>query len=158
VTPCSLLSCNRRFGGTYRLHIQGRRISASIYTSVFRLAVYSASHMLSCWFLLKLFLRPWRWRRYFPPKRRLQLNRLHGVTSQKMILFITDAVKTSNPKYIQWFHISYAICKLKWILVKGTILICYILCLLQGYWYLCQILIQFHILLRMLRILWIVCW
>jgi hypothetical protein len=25
VTPCSLLSCNRRFGGTYRLHLQGRR-------------------------------------------------------------------------------------------------------------------------------------
>jgi hypothetical protein len=22
--PCSLLSCNRRFGGTYRLHLQGR--------------------------------------------------------------------------------------------------------------------------------------
>jgi hypothetical protein len=37
--------------------------------------------------LLKLFLRPWRWRRYVPPKRRLHLNRLHGVTSQKMILF-----------------------------------------------------------------------
>jgi hypothetical protein len=32
-----------------------------------------------------------------PSKRRLQLNRLHGVTSQKMILFITTAVKTSNP-------------------------------------------------------------
>jgi hypothetical protein len=25
VTPCSLLCCNRRFGGTYRLHLQGRR-------------------------------------------------------------------------------------------------------------------------------------
>jgi hypothetical protein len=25
VTPCSLLSCNRRFGGTYRLHLQARR-------------------------------------------------------------------------------------------------------------------------------------
>jgi hypothetical protein len=34
--------------------------------------------------------------RYVPPKRRLQFNRLHGVTSQKMILFITTAVKTSN--------------------------------------------------------------
>jgi hypothetical protein len=26
MTPCSPLSCNRRFGGTYRLHLQGRRI------------------------------------------------------------------------------------------------------------------------------------
>jgi hypothetical protein len=25
MTPCSLLSCNRRFEGTYRLHLQGRR-------------------------------------------------------------------------------------------------------------------------------------
>jgi hypothetical protein len=25
VTPCSLLSFNRRFGGTYRLHLQGRK-------------------------------------------------------------------------------------------------------------------------------------
>jgi hypothetical protein len=25
VTPCTLLSCNRRFGGTYRLPLQGRR-------------------------------------------------------------------------------------------------------------------------------------
>jgi hypothetical protein len=26
MTPCSPLSCTRRFGGTYRLHLQGRRI------------------------------------------------------------------------------------------------------------------------------------
>jgi hypothetical protein len=25
MTPCSPLSSNRRFGGTYRLHLQGRR-------------------------------------------------------------------------------------------------------------------------------------
>jgi hypothetical protein len=25
MTPCSLFSCNRRFGGIYRLHLQGRR-------------------------------------------------------------------------------------------------------------------------------------
>jgi hypothetical protein len=42
-------------------------------------------------FLLNSFLRPWRWRRYVPPKRRVTLNGLHGVISQ------TIAVKTSNP-------------------------------------------------------------
>jgi hypothetical protein len=47
---------------------------------------HSASHLLACWFLLKWFLRPWRWRRYVPPKRRLQLNRLHGITSQMILL------------------------------------------------------------------------
>jgi hypothetical protein len=56
----------------------------------------SACHLLTCWFLLKLFLRHWRWRRYVPPKRQLELNGLHGVISQKMILFITTTVKTSN--------------------------------------------------------------
>jgi hypothetical protein len=30
-------------------------------------------------FLFGLFFRPWRWRRYVPPKRRLTLNGLHGV-------------------------------------------------------------------------------
>jgi hypothetical protein len=63
-----------------------------------------ACHLLACWFLQKLFLLPWRWRRYVPPKRRLQLNRLHGVTSQKMILFITTAVKTSNPTRMYLFR------------------------------------------------------
>jgi hypothetical protein len=37
----------------------------------------------SCW----NFFWPWRCRRYVPPKRLLHLNRLHGITSQKMILF-----------------------------------------------------------------------
>jgi hypothetical protein len=30
MTPCSPLSCTRRFGGTYRLHLQGRRIVQQI--------------------------------------------------------------------------------------------------------------------------------
>jgi hypothetical protein len=29
VTPCSPLSFNRRFGGTYRLHLQGKEISSA---------------------------------------------------------------------------------------------------------------------------------
>jgi hypothetical protein len=51
---------------------------------------------LARWFA-ELILRPWRWRRYVPPRRRVQLNVLHGDISQKMVLFITTAVKTSNP-------------------------------------------------------------
>jgi hypothetical protein len=64
VMSCTLLSCNRRFGGTYRLHLQGRRNN------------FSKNQQVK------------------------QLNRLHSVTSQKMILFITTAVKTSNPTFI----------------------------------------------------------
>jgi hypothetical protein len=44
----------------------------------------------------RLIIQPWKWRRYIPPKRRLTLNGLHGVISQKMVLFITTAVRTSN--------------------------------------------------------------
>jgi hypothetical protein len=36
-------------------------------------------------------------RRHVPPKRRLTFNGLHGVISQKTELFITTAVRTSNP-------------------------------------------------------------
>jgi hypothetical protein len=54
VAPCKSL-VNRRFGGTYRLHIQGRQT---------------------------LIFLPWRWRRYFPPKRRFTQD-IHGATSQK---------------------------------------------------------------------------
>jgi hypothetical protein len=86
MTPCSPLSFNRRFGGTYRLHLQGWTRTLDGY-------------LLACWFLLNLFLRPWRWRRYVPPKR-LKLNGLHGVISQKMILFIPTAVKPSNPTQV----------------------------------------------------------
>jgi hypothetical protein len=43
-------------------------------------------HLLSRWFLA--WLRPWRWRRHIPPKRRLTSNGLHGVISQKTELFM----------------------------------------------------------------------
>jgi hypothetical protein len=39
-------------------------------------------------------------RGYVPPRRLVQLNGLHGVISQKTILFITTAVKTSNPTWM----------------------------------------------------------
>jgi hypothetical protein len=79
ITPCSPLKVNRRFGGWCRLHLQS-----------------SACHLLSRWFLALLILQTWKWRLYGAPKRRLTLNGLHSVISQKMILFITTAVITSN--------------------------------------------------------------
>jgi hypothetical protein len=80
ITTCSLLNVNRRFGETYRLHLQGRWIS-----------------MLLWWFLARLIRRPWRWRRYFSPKHRLRFNGLHGVIPQNILLFITTSLRTSNP-------------------------------------------------------------
>jgi hypothetical protein len=47
--------------------------------------------------LLGLFFWPWRWRRHVPLKRRLAFNGLHCVVPQTTELFITTAVRTSNP-------------------------------------------------------------
>jgi hypothetical protein len=63
ITPCRPLKVNRHFGGTY-------------------------SHLLSRWYLARL-IWPWRWRRYAPPKRRLTVNGLHGIKSQKIVLLRT---------------------------------------------------------------------
>jgi hypothetical protein len=43
-----------------------------------------------------------RWRRYVPSKR-LTSNGLHGVISEKMVLFITTAVRSSNPRSLHLF-------------------------------------------------------
>jgi hypothetical protein len=41
----------------------------------------SSCQLLSRLYLARFILRPWRWRRYIPPKRRLTFNGLHGVIS-----------------------------------------------------------------------------
>jgi hypothetical protein len=45
----------------------------------FRLNMIPASR----WFLFSIIFRPWRWRRHFPPKRRLTFTRIYGVITQK---------------------------------------------------------------------------
>jgi hypothetical protein len=70
--------------------------ACSLYNLKFQVANCSACHLLSCWFFAQLILWPWRWRRYAPLKHRLTFNWLHGVISQKIALFITTAVTTSN--------------------------------------------------------------
>jgi drug/metabolite transporter (DMT)-like permease len=111
MTPCSPLSFNRRFGGTYRLHLQA-------------LSILLATSLLAG--LLNLFLRPRKWRQYVPPKRRLKLNGLHGIIFQNMILFITTAVKTSNPTNFMLLRshnisgINSLLCKL-WLLITTPI-------------------------------------
>jgi hypothetical protein len=64
ITSCSLLSVNRRFGGTYRLHI----------------------HLPPAGFLLNYFFDP-EDGGDVPPKRQSTLSGLHGVISQKIVLF-----------------------------------------------------------------------
>jgi hypothetical protein len=108
-TPCSPLKVNRRFGGTCRLHLQSRKISRARHQRGSRRQNRRCLLPAYLLVLADFFLRPWKWRRYATPKRRLQLSRLHGVISQKMVLFITTAVRASNP--IEWsifFHYCYS--------------------------------------------------
>jgi hypothetical protein len=89
IKPCGPLKVNRCFGGTYRLHFQGRRMNRARNQRETRWqAEFSRS------FLARLILRPWRWRRYIPPKRLLTFNGLHGVISQKTVLYVATAVRT----------------------------------------------------------------
>jgi hypothetical protein len=50
-----------------------------------------------CWFLV--WLRPWRWKQYIPPRRQLTFNGLHGVIPLKVKFHIAIAVSTSNPTH-----------------------------------------------------------
>jgi hypothetical protein len=91
VAPCT--SCvNRRFGGTYRLHLQGRKIR-------------ERGTSLSRWLLVprSLIFLPLRCRRYVPLKRRFT-QEIHGATSKKTTFFIVTAVKTSNLIYFYLFN------------------------------------------------------
>jgi hypothetical protein len=79
ITPCSPLKDDRYFGGTYRRHLQDRRIIAY--------------HLISLCFLAQLILRRWRWSRHIPLKRRLTFNGLHGVISQKITLYVMNTAQ-----------------------------------------------------------------
>jgi hypothetical protein len=51
----------------------------------FRPVDYSACHLLSRWYLVRL-IRPWRLRQHVPPKHRLTFNVLHGTVSPMTVL------------------------------------------------------------------------
>jgi hypothetical protein len=80
ISTCSSLKVNRCFGGTCRLHLQGRRISQVRNQH----EAGSNKSSASCWLLALLIFRPWRWRRHAPPKCRLSFNGLHSFMFQKI--------------------------------------------------------------------------
>jgi hypothetical protein len=68
ITPCSPLKVNWRFGGTCRLHLQGRRVS-------------QVRNLLVACFLAWLILRPWRWGSHVTPETSVDFQR----TTQRYI-------------------------------------------------------------------------
>jgi hypothetical protein len=95
--PCSPLSVNRSFRGTYRLHLQGlknksaRNPSASRWLATCLHAGYLPTHFST----LKM--------KAICSSETFVDNELHGVIFQKMVLFITTAVKTSNSTHLNIF-------------------------------------------------------
>jgi hypothetical protein len=82
ITPYSPSRVKRRCGGTYRLHLQGRRISRgrnqrenTLLTICFHAVFFCSAYSNTIW------------RRYIRPKRRLTFNGLHGIMSQRTALF-----------------------------------------------------------------------
>jgi hypothetical protein len=92
ITTCSPVKVNWLFRGTCRLHLQGRRISQA------------RNQCESRWQAAWLILRPWRWRRHVPQKRRLNFNGLHDVISQKTELFMFNLI--SIFPLIPVFHLA----------------------------------------------------
>jgi hypothetical protein len=83
ITPCSQLKVNRRYRGTYSLHLQARGIS--------RARKQVASFHVG--FLLDLFFDP-EDGGDVPPKRRLAFSGLHVIISQKLVLIIINVFQT----------------------------------------------------------------
>jgi hypothetical protein len=57
--------------------------SDTLYNPKFRQADVSVCHLLLRWFIVRLILRAWRWRKHITPKHRLTFNGLNGAISQK---------------------------------------------------------------------------
>jgi hypothetical protein len=90
ITPCSPLRVNRRFGGTYRLHLQGRK------NKFRKKSRESRCTLVSCWTYFfnpedggDMFLRNVGWH-----------STDYTTLSIKSLRFITTAVRTSNPTWI----------------------------------------------------------
>jgi hypothetical protein len=110
IMPCSPFKVNRRFGGIYRIYLQGLLVSQSRNqvdafskessesgggeksarqeTRVNQAAGNALLAACFMQFLTWLNLQPWRSWRHVPQKRRLTFNGLHGVISQKIQHYI----------------------------------------------------------------------
>jgi hypothetical protein len=89
IFPCSLLKLSRSFGEICRLYLHGRisRLEAGGKQAVFTQVSCCAYYELKMEAICSL-------------KRQLTLNGLHGAISQKIVLFITAAVRTLNTTWI----------------------------------------------------------
>jgi hypothetical protein len=72
----------------------------------------------ACSLFIQFIVWPWRLRQYFLPKLQQTYTRLHGVTSQKVVLFIVTTMRTSDVRMEQLSALCNVACKVTiyWIL------------------------------------------
>jgi hypothetical protein len=87
VTQCSPVEIHRPFRGSYFLQQE------------------ASSKQWFCLLIMWLILWPWKWKQYVLLKCWWTFTRLHGIISQKIILFIITTVRTSNATHysIHWY-------------------------------------------------------
>jgi hypothetical protein len=95
ITPCSPLKVNGRFGGTSSPSSGSKNKPRNQNEAGSYQNSDSDCYLLHASFLLVLVFGPQCGD--FPPKRRLTFNGLHDIVSRKILFFITNAVRTSNP-------------------------------------------------------------
>jgi hypothetical protein len=90
----------------YVVHWKSTDVSEEHITSIFRNQNEAEVWSLpaSRWFHVWLNLIHWRWRQHVTPKCRLTFSGIQGFVSQKIGLFITTALRTSNPTKSKTFY------------------------------------------------------
>jgi hypothetical protein len=87
ITPCSTMSVDRRFGGTYRLHLQGQKIS------------WARNQRESRWQAVLLLLRPRDWCEPLPSNGCLQRRSLANAVFLAPLFRLSDVM----PQYcLHW--------------------------------------------------------
>jgi hypothetical protein len=90
IISCTQLKANRRFGGTFCLHLEGWSLKC-----VSNRQEISAKCGRSWQGYRHLALRPWRIQ-YVVPKSRLTSSRLHCATSHNTVVFLFITLRTSD--------------------------------------------------------------
>jgi hypothetical protein len=90
VVPCTTVKVYSRFGRTYHLSL-GRRVN---WPNTYDIL------------LARLTFRPWKWKRYIPLKK-LLYTKLHGATSQKILIFLRTSIPKTFLQTAAWIHYFY---------------------------------------------------
>jgi hypothetical protein len=117
ITPCSPMKLNRRFGGTYCLHLQGGRIIQArngIKQAVRRDLLVSSL----------VYPSTLKKRQYSPPKRRLTFTGLHGGISQKIELLKMTVCVCTSMYVCTYVYTRIYVCKYVYVCVCVCVCVC----------------------------------